>query len=230
MRRVRGASSCSASVQRPLLDRKSVPSSPPIERDHPTHRVCSCQQPGSPPGTATTTATRRTARSAGRRCAGPRPSRTADTGRAGFPLGQWIAGKRRFNARGDMDADRVRQLEKAGIPEHRRGLPPRHRAPHRLWIGNEKARRDKRDSHQLHALAELGWSGRPARSEPRTSQTVAVLPQLTVGLGSPARRSPLAVEWCGNHGASSPTARRASCLGRTVCLSSHTSTPLSRLG
>lgn len=31
---------------------------------------------------------------------------------AGFPLGQWIADARRFYARGDMDADRVAQLEK----------------------------------------------------------------------------------------------------------------------
>ncbi|WP_394816595.1 helicase associated domain-containing protein [Streptomyces lancefieldiae] len=34
---------------------------------------------------------------------------------AGYPLGQWIAGNRRFYARGDMDADRVEQLEKLGM-------------------------------------------------------------------------------------------------------------------
>ncbi|MFE1037088.1 Helicase associated domain protein, partial [Streptomyces sp. NPDC058807] len=34
---------------------------------------------------------------------------------AGFPLGQWIADNRRFHARGDMDADRVAQLEKLGM-------------------------------------------------------------------------------------------------------------------
>jgi superfamily II DNA or RNA helicase len=31
---------------------------------------------------------------------------------AGFPLGQWIADNRRFYARGDMDVDRIAQLEK----------------------------------------------------------------------------------------------------------------------
>ncbi|MCZ9349127.1 Helicase associated domain protein [Streptomyces mutabilis] len=34
---------------------------------------------------------------------------------AGFPLGQWIADNRRFYTRGDMDADRVEQLEKLGM-------------------------------------------------------------------------------------------------------------------
>ncbi|MEU8032951.1 Helicase associated domain protein [Streptomyces sp. NPDC049099] len=34
---------------------------------------------------------------------------------AGFPLGQWIADARRFYARGDMDADRIAQLEKLGM-------------------------------------------------------------------------------------------------------------------
>ncbi|MEU1457257.1 DEAD/DEAH box helicase [Streptomyces avermitilis] len=34
---------------------------------------------------------------------------------AGFPLGQWTADARRFYARGDMDADRVAQLEKLGM-------------------------------------------------------------------------------------------------------------------
>jgi hypothetical protein len=34
---------------------------------------------------------------------------------AAFPLGQWIADARRFYARGDMDADRTRQLEKLGM-------------------------------------------------------------------------------------------------------------------
>jgi hypothetical protein len=34
---------------------------------------------------------------------------------AGFPLGQWIADARRFYARGDMDEDRVKQLEKLGM-------------------------------------------------------------------------------------------------------------------
>ncbi|GGW74522.1 helicase [Streptomyces xantholiticus] len=34
---------------------------------------------------------------------------------AGFPLGQWIADARRFYARGDMDVDRVEQLEKLGM-------------------------------------------------------------------------------------------------------------------
>ncbi|GAA2518906.1 DEAD/DEAH box helicase [Streptomyces gobitricini] len=34
---------------------------------------------------------------------------------AGFPLGQWTADARRFYARGDMDADRARQLEKLGM-------------------------------------------------------------------------------------------------------------------
>jgi superfamily II DNA or RNA helicase len=34
---------------------------------------------------------------------------------AGFPLGQWIADARRFYARGDMDADRVAQLEELGM-------------------------------------------------------------------------------------------------------------------
>jgi superfamily II DNA or RNA helicase len=33
----------------------------------------------------------------------------------GFPLGQWIADARRFYARGDMDADRITQLEKLGM-------------------------------------------------------------------------------------------------------------------
>ncbi|MFE7795715.1 Helicase associated domain protein [Streptomyces sp. NPDC057460] len=34
---------------------------------------------------------------------------------AGFPLGQWVADARRFYARGDMDEDRVAQLEKLGM-------------------------------------------------------------------------------------------------------------------
>uniref|UniRef100_UPI001E2CF390 DEAD/DEAH box helicase n=1 Tax=Streptomyces ruber TaxID=83378 RepID=UPI001E2CF390 len=34
---------------------------------------------------------------------------------AGFPLGQWTADARRFHTRGDMDADRVEQLEKLGM-------------------------------------------------------------------------------------------------------------------
>ncbi|MFD5341449.1 DEAD/DEAH box helicase [Streptomyces hawaiiensis] len=34
---------------------------------------------------------------------------------AGFPLGQWIADNRRFYARGDMDEDRIEQLEKLGM-------------------------------------------------------------------------------------------------------------------
>ncbi|QLH27517.1 DEAD/DEAH box helicase [Streptomyces sp. Rer75] len=34
---------------------------------------------------------------------------------AAFPLGQWIADARRFYARGDMDADRIEQLEKLGM-------------------------------------------------------------------------------------------------------------------
>jgi superfamily II DNA or RNA helicase len=34
---------------------------------------------------------------------------------ADFPLGQWIADARRFYARGDMDGDRVEQLEKLGM-------------------------------------------------------------------------------------------------------------------
>ncbi|MEU9352395.1 Helicase associated domain protein [Streptomyces griseoloalbus] len=34
---------------------------------------------------------------------------------ANFPLGQWIADARRFYARGDMDEDRVKQLEKLGM-------------------------------------------------------------------------------------------------------------------
>jgi len=34
---------------------------------------------------------------------------------ADFPLGQWIADARRFHARGDMDTDRVAQLEKLGM-------------------------------------------------------------------------------------------------------------------
>ncbi|MFI6385015.1 helicase associated domain-containing protein [Streptomyces sp. NPDC050658] len=33
----------------------------------------------------------------------------------GFPLGQWIADNRRFYARGDMDEDRITQLEKLGM-------------------------------------------------------------------------------------------------------------------
>jgi superfamily II DNA or RNA helicase len=34
---------------------------------------------------------------------------------AGFPLGQWVADNRRFYARGDMDEDRIEQLEKLGM-------------------------------------------------------------------------------------------------------------------
>ncbi|MEU8571094.1 Helicase associated domain protein [Streptomyces pathocidini] len=34
---------------------------------------------------------------------------------ADFPLGQWIADNRRFHARGDMDEDRIQQLEKMGM-------------------------------------------------------------------------------------------------------------------
>ncbi|MFI8347683.1 Helicase associated domain protein [Streptomyces sp. NPDC085596] len=34
---------------------------------------------------------------------------------AGFPLGQWTADNRRFHARGDMDEDRIAQLEKLGM-------------------------------------------------------------------------------------------------------------------
>ncbi|WP_405901433.1 helicase associated domain-containing protein [Streptomyces sp. NBC_00727] len=34
---------------------------------------------------------------------------------AGFPLGQWTADARRFYARGDMDKDRIAQLEKLGM-------------------------------------------------------------------------------------------------------------------
>ncbi|WP_328686668.1 Helicase associated domain protein [Streptomyces caniferus] len=37
------------------------------------------------------------------------------TSLANFPLGQWIADARRFYARGDMDEDRARQLEKLGM-------------------------------------------------------------------------------------------------------------------
>ncbi|MFI9549779.1 Helicase associated domain protein [Streptomyces sp. NPDC052016] len=37
------------------------------------------------------------------------------TSLADFPLGQWIADNRRFYARGDMDEDRARQLEKLGM-------------------------------------------------------------------------------------------------------------------
>ncbi|MEW2400247.1 Helicase associated domain protein [Streptomyces sp. NPDC046862] len=37
------------------------------------------------------------------------------TSLAAFPLGQWIADNRRFYARGDMDEDRVAQLEKLGM-------------------------------------------------------------------------------------------------------------------
>ncbi|TGB14624.1 DEAD/DEAH box helicase [Streptomyces sp. MZ04] len=37
------------------------------------------------------------------------------TSLAAFPLGQWIADARRFYARGDMDEDRVAQLEKLGM-------------------------------------------------------------------------------------------------------------------
>ncbi|WP_430625575.1 helicase associated domain-containing protein [Streptomyces sp. NBC_01264] len=33
----------------------------------------------------------------------------------GLPLGQWTADARRFYARGDMDEDRVTQLEKLGM-------------------------------------------------------------------------------------------------------------------
>ncbi|MFE2050977.1 helicase associated domain-containing protein [Streptomyces sp. NPDC059459] len=33
----------------------------------------------------------------------------------GFPLGQWIADARRWNARGNMDATRIEQLEKLGM-------------------------------------------------------------------------------------------------------------------
>ncbi|MFI6093553.1 helicase associated domain-containing protein [Streptomyces sp. NPDC051218] len=34
---------------------------------------------------------------------------------AAFPLGQWIADARRFYARGEMDDDRIQQLEKLGM-------------------------------------------------------------------------------------------------------------------
>ncbi|MEY7974773.1 Helicase associated domain protein [Streptomyces pilosus] len=34
---------------------------------------------------------------------------------AGFPLGQWIADNRRFHTHGDMDEDRIEQLEKLGM-------------------------------------------------------------------------------------------------------------------
>ncbi|OEJ36385.1 helicase [Streptomyces agglomeratus] len=34
---------------------------------------------------------------------------------AGYPLGQWVADARRFHARGDMDTDRIAQLEKLGM-------------------------------------------------------------------------------------------------------------------
>ncbi|MEU5117180.1 Helicase associated domain protein [Streptomyces longwoodensis] len=34
---------------------------------------------------------------------------------AGFPLGQWTSDARRFHARGDMDTDRITQLEKLGM-------------------------------------------------------------------------------------------------------------------
>ncbi|MFF7717738.1 Helicase associated domain protein [Streptomyces sp. NPDC007988] len=37
------------------------------------------------------------------------------TSLAGFPLGQWTADARRFYARGDMDEDRIAQLEKLGM-------------------------------------------------------------------------------------------------------------------
>ncbi|MFJ7497739.1 Helicase associated domain protein [Streptomyces sp. NPDC097727] len=37
------------------------------------------------------------------------------TSLANFPLGQWIADNRRFYARGDMDEDRIAQLEKLGM-------------------------------------------------------------------------------------------------------------------
>ncbi|MFJ7498120.1 helicase associated domain-containing protein, partial [Streptomyces sp. NPDC097727] len=52
--------------------------------------------------------------------AGRTEEETVESGRwpaplHGFPLGQWIADARRFHARGDMDEDRVAQLEKLGM-------------------------------------------------------------------------------------------------------------------
>ncbi|MDX2592807.1 Helicase associated domain protein [Streptomyces sp. WI03-4A] len=48
----------------------------------------------------------------------PRPKAEGETwpaSLADFPLGQWIADARRFYTRGDMDEDRVRQLEELGM-------------------------------------------------------------------------------------------------------------------
>ncbi|MFD3424259.1 helicase associated domain-containing protein [Streptomyces decoyicus] len=73
---------------------------------------------------------------------------------AAFPLGQWIADARRFYARGDMDEDRVEQLEKldmSGATSRSRGK--RACPPH----GDGRPRRATSWPHWTPRTRATGW-------------------------------------------------------------------------
>ncbi|MFE1579262.1 DEAD/DEAH box helicase [Streptomyces fradiae] len=105
---------------------------------------------------------------------------------ANFPLGQWIADARRFYARGDMDEDRIAQLEKLGMvwnhydvaweeglsaargwaTEHGHLLAPLD-ASHQgykvgIWLKNARAaarRAQELEQRQAEGLPVESWSG-----------------------------------------------------------------------
>ncbi|WP_404795744.1 DEAD/DEAH box helicase [Streptomyces pristinaespiralis] len=114
---------------------------------------------------------------------------------ANFPLGQWTADARRFYARGDMDEDRIAQLEKLGMiwshfdvaweeglsaargwaAEHGHLLAPLD-ATHQgykvgIWLKNQRAaarRAQDLEQRQAEGLPVQSWSG--ALSEERREQ------------------------------------------------------------
>ncbi|MGX1508711.1 UNVERIFIED_CONTAM: superfamily II DNA or RNA helicase [Streptomyces graminofaciens] len=114
---------------------------------------------------------------------------------ANFPLGQWTADARRFYARGDMDEDRIAQLERLGMiwshfdvaweeglsaargwaAEHGHLLAPLG-ATHQgykvgIWLKNQRAaarRAQDLEQRQAEGLPVQSWSG--ALSEERREQ------------------------------------------------------------
>nr|WSX24980.1 Helicase associated domain protein [Streptomyces tubercidicus] len=120
---------------------------------------------------------------------------------ANFPLGQWTADARRFFARGDMDADRVEQLEKLGMiwshfdgaweeglaaargwaAEHGHLLAPLD-AAHQgykvgIWLKNARAaarRALELEQRQAEGLPVESWAG--ALSEERREQLEEIDP------------------------------------------------------
>ncbi|MGW2028144.1 helicase associated domain-containing protein [Streptomyces decoyicus] len=120
---------------------------------------------------------------------------------ANFPLGQWTADARRFYARGDMDADRVAQLEKLGMvwshfdvaweeglsaargwaAEHGHLLAPLD-AAHQgykvgIWLKNARAaarRALELEQRQAEGLPVESWAG--ALSEERRGQLEEIDP------------------------------------------------------